>query len=180
MKARKTALLALAACLVVLAPAAAWAQDAEAYGGFAYVRFDPGPLEIRPIGFAFEGTTYIRENLGVTGEFMWARDSQDVAGVADAHVDLLLAMGGVRYRFPMDSAVTPSVRAVAGLGRTSVGACVFDFCEGISDNTFALALGGAADVAVNEDIAIRVQPDIVILEFEDTIYRFTAGAVFSF
>lgn len=172
---------AVVALIVTLTPAGiAQAQDGEVYGGFAYGRLSAGTLTIQPLGFIFEGTGYFTDNIGITGEFWWGRDSDDIAGVVGASVDTLTAMGGVRFRFPNDSIVTPSARVVAGIGRVSVEACVLTICEGVADEAFTMGFGGALDFAVGEAIGIRVQPDVVLYEFEDTLFRLSGGVVFSF
>lgn len=166
--------------MLALTPGAALAQDGEIYGGFAYGRISEGTITVQPIGFMVEGTGYFTENIGITGEFFWGRDSDDIAGVVGASVSTVTAMGGVRFRFPNDSIVTPAVRVVAGLGHTSVEACVLTACAGLSDDSFTMGFGGAIDIAVDEAIAIRVQPDFIVYEFDDTLFRLSGGVVFAF
>lgn len=166
--------------LLALTPGAANAQNGELYGGFAYGRISEGTITIQPIGFLVEGTGYFTDNIGITGEFAWGRDSDDIAGVVGASVDVITAMGGVRFRFPNDSIVTPAVRVVAGIGHTSVEACVLVVCAGVSDEAVTMGFGGAIDIAVGEAIGIRVQPDIVLYDFDDTLFRLSGGVVLGF
>jgi hypothetical protein len=179
---RVTTLTLAAVAAIVLAiftPGTANAQNGEVYGGFAYGRISAGTITIQPIGFLVEGTGYLTENIGITGEFFWGRDSDDIAGIVGASVDAVTAMGGVRFRFPNDSIVTPAVRVVAGIGHTNVEACVLVACADVSDQSFTMGFGGAIDIAAGEAIAIRVQPDFVVYEFDDTLFRLSGGVVFA-
>lgn len=181
MRARTLPLLAVAMiALTTLVPATANAQDGELYGGFAYARTSEGTITIQPIGLLVEGTGYLTDNIGITGEFFWGRDADDIAGVVGASVDAVTAMGGVRFRFPNDSIVTPSLRVVAGIGHTNAEACVLVVCADVSAESFTMGFGGAIDIAVGEAIGIRVQPDLVLYEFDDTLFRLSGGVVFAF
>lgn len=165
---------------VVLLPGAASAQGGELFGGFAYSRDSLGPITVQPVGFIAGGTAYLTERFGLTGELSWGRDADRSPGGAEAHIDMLVAMGGVRYRLPNDSRITPSLKAVAGVGRTSVEACVLAACDDAAANTFTIGLGGAVDVAISRSIALRVQPDLLLYDFEDAVLRFSAGLSFGF
>jgi hypothetical protein len=186
---------------IVAALAVLWAQPVRAQGTTgefaasvtgAATEFEPlNNIDYEPTGFLAEGTYFFNDRLGVTGEFGYATASGTVVGLdfvpffgfvlvaTDVEVDTLTVLGGARIRFPNRSFVTPSLRAVAGLARINVGVPVTG--ESASDSSFAAAIGGAIDFGITDSLAIRVQPDVLIVEhFDPVMFRFGFGLAYSF
>lgn len=130
-------------------------------GGFSYT----------PVGFGAEITAYLNPKIGITGEVAYGSD--DLVTVVDAST--FAAMGGVRFRFPTDASVVPSIKVVAGVGRSAASFLTIS----ASDTTFITSFGFALDFAVADRIAIRAAPDLMT-DYEDVLFRFSAGVVIAF
>ena len=85
-------------------------------------------------------------------------------------------MAGYRIRLVHNSMVSSSVRFLAG-GATSraegIGVDIFE-------NTVAMAFGGNVDFRLTDHVALRFQPDLLILDFDELAFRFSVGVSFSF
>jgi len=172
-------------------PATALAQDEPR--GEAAVSFTWGHANLddifvyEPVGAMVEATGYVNEWFGITGEVGWATRSGEifVEGFPVAVTfETIPFMGGVRFRFANDSSVTPSLRVVAGgtYGKSVINGepGLPGFVSTETSVVFSMAAGGAIDIDLGESAAIRVQPDVVTFEFEDTMFRLAAGVVFRF
>ena len=181
--------LFILALLVTLSlPAAALAQE-ERKGEFAanftwaHANFED-VFTYRPAGLMVEGTGFINEWFGITGEFGWGTGSGEISFLGlpvPVAIDTMSYMGGVRFRFANDSRVTPSVRVVAG--GLNAKATVGVDPEVNSQTGFSMAFGGAVDIGISDRVAVRIQPDFLTFWIEganDTMFRFAFGVVYGF
>ena len=193
---RHNAIRAIAVLAIMLAAAApAMAQEpqkGEFAGSFTWA--DSGMLEdvvYQPTGFLVEGTYFVNEWFGITSEFGYATGSGDAlfAGFigfipvivpGEISVSTLTATGGARFRFVNDSIVTPSARVVAGLGHLRETDTIAGVSESFTESVFAVTFGGAVDFQVNNNAAIRVQPDVILLDASETMFRLAFGVTYSF
>lgn len=167
-------------CLVVLAvtsPALAQGQTGEfagsVTGAWTDVELAIGSPEYQPSGFMVEGSWFFNENIGVTAEFGYATGSNLVL-----ELDTITAAGGVRFRFPTGSIVTPSLRATVGVARLDLDLLSF---PNDTANDLAVTVGGSIDFRVTDNLAIRVQPDVLVVEhFDPVMFRLGFGVMYAF
>ncbi len=169
--------------LVVLVSGAAMAQEhpkAEIFGGYSYVRINPGQRvsgENFPGGWHASIAGNFKNWLGVAGDF--SGHYKAIGGVnTNAHTFLF----GPRISYRNNEKVTPFAHVQFGAARASGG--------GTSENAFAMNFGGGVDVKVNDNIAFRVgQFDYLLTRFDGPIsgtnanqhnFRFSTGIVFRF
>jgi hypothetical protein len=162
--------------LMLLFVIPAMAQDypkAELFGGYSFLRVNPGGGYdgVNCNGWVAALTGNANDWFGVTGQF--AGHYGDIYGVS-GHI--YSYMFGPRFASHKNEKVTPFVHAMFGGARAS-GA-------GLSENGFAMDFGGGFDVRANDKVAIRVvQFDYIPTrfggEFQHNI-AFSAGVVFHF
>lgn len=175
--------VALVAALLAAVPARAQGNG-EIAGSFAWGHTSEGALVYEPAGFLFEGTGFLNEWLGITGEFGFGTGSGDVTflavPVADVTIRTTTFMAGPRFRFRNDSRVTPSVRVVAGGAHHAIDVEVLGI--GVEDATtvFTMGFGGAVDVGLSDRAALRVQPDVLVFDMDDTMFRLSVGVAYAF
>jgi hypothetical protein len=164
----------IVAALAVLWAQPVWAQGTtgEFAGSFTGAATDIVGIEYQPSGIMADGAYFFSEMVGVTAEASYATGSNLVADVNTATV-----AGGIRIRFPTDSFFKPSLRGVVGLGRISA-----DTILGAgSTNEIAVIVGASLDFGITDSLAIRVQPDVLIVEhFDPVMFRFGFGLAYSF
>ncbi len=149
------------------------AQDAakvEVFGGYQYLRVNPGQ---GLSGENFNGwngavTGYVNNWLGITG---------DISGSYNNGVHIYTFMGGPTLSPARSKSLVPFVHALFGDVHASGG--------GVSDNAFGMALGGGLDVlGVHGHIGVRLaQADYVMSRFASATqnnFRYSAGVVFRF
>ncbi len=149
------------------------AQDAakvEIFGGYQYLRVNPGQ---GLSGENFNGwngaiTGFVNSWLGVTG---------DISGSYKNGVHIYTFMGGPTLSPARSKSVVPFVHALFGEVRASGG--------GITDNSFGMALGGGLDVlGLHGHVGVRlVQADYLMSRFASTTQnnvRISAGVVLRF
>lgn len=149
----------------------------EAFLGFSYVRFDVEDfLSIDTYGIQGGVAWFFNERLGLDVEVGNVEGNLNVPVIAifptpDVDFSATTVLAGVRYRFGPQGRLLPSVRALAGLARGSVGVelevpdvTAIDTSE--TENALGVALGAALDLDVTERLAWRiVQPDLLITTF---------------
>ena len=164
-----------------LIPATAEAQEpsrGEVFGGFLWTTgLSSGVSSSNMFGAVVEGTGYVNDWFGMTGEVGWSR--REVVDFVDYRRSALTFAGGPRFRFVNSSIVTPSLRALVGGWRVGVS-----FMGHSSSNTeLVIFLGGAVDIRASERISVRVQPDLMVWPDEDGVetgFRLAAGVVVGF
>jgi|SRR3990167_167293 len=164
------------------------AQDtpaAEIFGGYSYLSFDGGSLgsseRIGLNGFGTSVTGNINRVIGIEGEIgsHWGSD----CGGSGLDCNQLSFMAGPRFAF-RGSSVTGFVHNLYGVSHASVGLSGVN----VTDNSFALAIGGGVDVKASNVVSIRVaQFDYVMTDLYSGLgadrqnnFRFQAGVVLTF
>jgi len=163
--------MAVAAVIVAsFVPARAVAQQpfpSEIFVGFQWIHRESLDL----VGGLGEFAYYTNDWFGVGGELCWATGNP----IEGELWSTLIFVAGPRFRIVNRSAVTPSVRAMAGAWQFRA--------RGTSKTYFATTLGGAVDIRANDRVAVRLQPDVVLIYSggdAEHFFRFAGGAVFSF
>lgn len=153
-----------------LVPAQASAQlpfPNEVFVGFQRIHRESLAL----IGGLGEFAYYTSDRFGIAGELCWATDDL----VEGERWSTLIFGAGPRFRFVNRSAVTPSVRALAGAWQFRA--------RNASETYIATTFGGAVDIRANDRMAVRLQPDVILIYSggdAEHFFRFAGGAVFSF
>ena len=169
--------------LVVLFSGAALAQEhpkAELFGGYSYLRLNPGQGlsgENVPGGWHASIAGNVNNWFGVAGDF--SGHYKEIGGVKTNTHSFLF---GPRISYRNNEKVTPFAHVQFGAARVS-GA-------GISENAFAMNFGGGVDVKISDKVAFRVgQFDYVLTRFDGPTsgttanqhnFRFSTGIVFRF
>lgn len=173
--------LCLFALVVIAAlPAAAQAPKAEVFGGYSYVRVNPGSGidGINLNGWNASVTGNLNDWFGITGDFGGVYGSPNISGTSvntNAHTFLF----GPTIKARSDK-LEPFAHALFGGARlkgSSLGVSA-------SDTSFAMALGGGVDWKANDAVSIRLaQFDYLLTRFGgDSQHnaRISAGIVFRF
>ena len=158
--------------LFTLATMPALAQEtpkAEVFGGYSYMRLNPGTSAgTSDTGANLNGwnasvTGNFNNWLGVAADFSGHYGSPSISGVqADTKTHLFLF--GPRVSFRKNARVTPFVHTLFGAARLRGSAALLTD----SQSAFAMALGGGVDVKLTEHAAVRlVQADYVLSRFEE-------------
>jgi opacity protein-like surface antigen len=167
---RKLILLLVGLLVLGITAVAQDAAKAEIFGGYQYLRVNPGQ------GFSSENfngwngavTGYVNNWLGITG---------DISGSYSSGINIYTFMGGPTISPAREKKVAPFVHALFGDVRASGG--------GISDNAFGMALGGGVDLlGLHGHIGVRLaQADYLMSRFGSATqnnFRYSAGVVFRF
>ena len=166
----------------------------EFFVGYSYHSADINTLTIDPHRTGQNGVTVaykrnLNRNVGLKldASAHFKRDSQQLgSGQFTSKRDQYYFLGGVEFKAPNDSRVTPFAQALVGASlfrgfttTTTPGGNVFTFDDATS---VAMALGGGLDVRANDRISIRIiQADYAPTFFgpgrQDNI-RLSFGVVF--
>jgi len=188
--------------LLFLASLLTAAQDTprfEVFGGYSYANASRTFAVDRPSLNGWNAALTVNANrwLGVVGDFSGYYGSPSISIATpvvclappcprpqvnfDTKVHTFLLGPQVSFR---TRRVTPFAHALFGLGRTSVHIdSPFSTVGTISNNAFAMALGGGVDVNINSRLAWRVQPDYLQTDFlhqTQKNFRISTGPVFKF
>ena len=177
--------LLVVAALVMLFSGAAMAQDhpkAELFGGYSFLRVNPGggiDGENFPAGWHASIAGNVNHWFGIAGDF--TGNYKTISGVS---TKIHTFMGGPRISYRNNERITPFAHVLIGGARVNAGA----FGVGASDGAFAVAFGGGVDAKLNDNFAIRVgQFDYVMTRFDIPLvsqtqhnFRFSTGIVFRF
>jgi opacity protein-like surface antigen len=152
-------------------------SKAEIFGGYQYTRINPGA---GVSGENFNGwnsafTANLNQWLGVTADISGAY--KDFSGVSAKQHNFLF---GPTVSYNYSGKVKPFAHVLFGVSHADAGFSG----TGASDNAFAMAFGGGADVAVHKNIAVRVaQFDYLLTRFggdSQNNVRLSTGLVFRF
>jgi hypothetical protein len=171
-------LLGLAVVIVALSiPALCQGYSkAEVFGGYQYTRINPGS--------GISGENFNGWNGAVTGNLNhWLGVTGDVSGAYKSISGVSLKqhtfMFGPTIASRSSDKFTPFAHALFGVAHSSAGVSG----SSVSDNSFAMALGGGIDVG-SKKIALRIgQFDYLMTRFGGTSqnnFRYSAGVVFRF
>ena len=145
----------------------AFAQSVEIFGGAQYEHLQSS---YNAVGWNASLTGNFRHVLGITGDFSGVYNSRRVNSSAYTYT-----IGPVlTARLPI---VQPFVHALFG-GITTKA-------EGVSDNAFAMFVGGGLDIGLRKGIGLRlIQADWLLTKFRDQTQerqgRVSAGIVIKF
>lgn len=171
--------------LVTLTAAAQDDSKAQAFLGYSYLRANPATsgapsfnLNGGSASFAVTPGAF-----GIVGDF----GSYHVGTVNGVTVDtnLFTYMAGPRYSFRHNEHFTPFVQAL--FGGAHIANTVFG--SSLSNNAFAMAIGGGLDLNATRHLGIRLgQVDYLMTRFEESVgnrqtqnnVRVSAGIVFRF
>lgn len=171
--------------LVCLTAAAQDDSKAQAFAGYSYIRANPATSGAPSFNFngGAASFAYTPRALGIVGEF----GGYHVGSIDGVSVDsnLYTYLFGPRYSFRHNEHFTPFVQALFG-GAHVASASAFG---GVSNNAFAMAIGGGLDVNATRHFALRLgQVDYLLTRFEESPgnrmtqnnVRVSAGIVFRF
>jgi opacity protein-like surface antigen len=133
--------------LIVVAAAPVRAQEypkAEAFGGYQYIRLNPGGTNCQGVGGSATGN--VNNWLGVAGDLGYCKVTGLPSGTSAHAVNYLF---GPRVTYRASGSLTPFAHVLFG-GQHFGGS------GGSSANSFAMALGGGADYKLTEHVALRV------------------------
>jgi opacity protein-like surface antigen len=168
------------ACAALAIPAAAQnTPQAEIFGGYSYLRLNPGQGisgENIPAGWHASVAGNVNDWFGIVGEI--SGHYKDIGGVsANAHAFTF----GPRFSSRSNEKFTPFAHATFGGTRIGAG-----LGGGASDTAFTWTLGGGVDVKASDRVAVRItQFDYVATRFDVTgtgatwqhNFRWSAGVV---
>jgi opacity protein-like surface antigen len=159
---------------------------AEIFGGYSYFRADTtltGMPSQNSNGWEASVTGNLNRFLGVTADFNGDYTSASVAGAnVTGHIHNFLFGPTVSYR---TRRVTPFVHALFGDSHLTGSTVLAGTTTASSSNdAFAMALGGGADVKLSRLLAVRLaQIDYLRTQFSSTSQnnmRYSAGLVLRF
>lgn len=165
-------LSALAVAIAGLpATASAQTQSGEIAGGYAYLH--DSELNF-PTGWVFAATGNLTPIIGIVGEVGGNYGTLDVLNLRTHSF-----LGGVRFRAPNASGVTPFAQLLGGT--TLLGASA----EAASDSRFVYSVqpGGGVDIALTPNARVRLQGDYRYNRREGVgfnQFRFATGVVYGF
>ena len=165
--------LSALAIAIAAAPATASAQtqSGEIAGSYAYLHDSDLNL---PTGWVFAANGNLTPRIGIVGEVGANYGRLDVLNVRTHSF-----LGGVRFRAPNGSAVTPFAQLLGGTSLLGVST------EAGSDSRFVYSVqpGGGVDIAVTPNARIRLQGDYRYNRrdgFGFNQFRFATGVVYAF
>jgi opacity protein-like surface antigen len=174
----------LIVALVLLVSGGALAQDApkaEVFAGYSYLRVNPGSgingINLNGWNASLAGN--FNNWFGVVGDFSGHYGTPAISGIS-VNTKVHTYLFGPRISYRKNDRVTPFAHAL--FGGTHVRGSSFGV--GISENGFAMALGGGVDARINDHFAFRVvQADYLMTRITGSNqhnFRFSTGLVFRF
>jgi hypothetical protein len=183
--------------LVLAVSLSAAAQDepkAVVFGGYSYLRFNPGN---GAQGVNFNGGVgslayNLTNHIGVVGEFAGYHNG-NVQG-SGVSVNALTYLFGPKISMTSGK-ITPFAQVLFGGARGSASATVDSVSVSVSENAFAVAAGGGLDYNATRHIGVRLgQIEYLMTRFNNTTvngignggtgtqnnFRYSAGVVFRF
>ncbi len=149
------------------------AQDypkAEVFGGYQYVRLNPGGTNCQ--GFGGSAAANLNDWFGVVGDFGYCKVTGLPSGTSAHAINYLF---GPRVTYRSRGPLTPFAHALFGGQHFAV-------TGGGTANAFAMALGAGADYKMTEHVALRlIQVDYLYTHFGGTRQnnaRIEAGIIY--
>src|SRR5262245_461208 len=185
--------LLLVLCLPLAASAQEEAPKVEMFGGYSYLRINPGEGAdgVSSHGFNTSLAGNITRNIGLVGEFSRFTKSislsdvisDPIFGTAEARARVSTFMFGPRFTLRGGNA-EPFVHALFGGAHGRFRASAAGVSEEASGVAFAYALGGGLDIKLHDNFAIRVaQLDYIQARIAGeglNNLRYSAGVVIRF
>jgi hypothetical protein len=176
-----------------------YANRYEVYGGFSFMNFQAGqnlPTRMNLGGGELQGTYWLpgtslwRTHLGLSADYRFEAGTTPVfpspgsVNPARELVTLNIGMAGVQWRGPKNHFASLNYHALAGVGSGDFRG-PSDFNVGLYTNrTKPMGVVGASiDYNRSKNIAIRIQPDLVLEHFGTETREFfslSAGVVYRF
>ncbi len=177
--------------MFLLVATCAMAQDtpqAEIFGGYSYVRFNPGTgfSGVNEHGGSGSVAYNVNSNFGIVGDFgfykvgditgTFGSGTTAFTGTVPVNGKVVSYLFGPRLSYRAYDKVTPFAQVLFGgarRGDITTSAVVAGFPAGSkvvgSQNAFAVAFGGGLDAKVHPNIAIRLaQVEFLLTRFQDT------------
>ncbi len=123
------------------------AQDypkAEVFGGYQYVRLNPGGTNCQGVGGSAAGN--LNDWLGIVGDFGYCKVTGLPSGTSAHAINYLF---GPRVTYRSYGSFTPFAQVL-------LGGQHFGVTGGGTANSFAMSLGGGADYKMTEHFALRL------------------------
>ena len=174
------------AALLVLVTGAAMAQDhpkAEIFGGYSYLRVNPGQGikgDNIPGGWQASIAGNVNNWFGIAGDFSGHYGNPDFGTGVSVKTRVHTYTFGPRISYRNNDRVTPFAHVTFGGAHLSGPSIP-------SKNGFAMTLGGGVDAKVNDHFAIRIgQFDYILTRFDGPVsgktasqhnFRYSAGIV---
>jgi opacity protein-like surface antigen len=134
--------------LILVAAAPVRAQDypkAEVFGGYQYIRINPGGTNCQGVGGSATGN--VNHWLGVVGDFGYCKVTGLPSGISAHAFNYLF---GPRVTYRDYGSLTPFAHVLFGGQHFGVSG------GGGTANSFAMAMGGGADYKLTEHVALRL------------------------
>ncbi|HKQ73807.1 MAG TPA: outer membrane beta-barrel protein [Blastocatellia bacterium] len=157
--------LLLVLCLPLAASAQEEAPKVEMFGGYSFLRVNPGQGAdgVSAHGFNTSLAGNITKNIGIVGEFSRFTKSANISDVIndpifgsfEAHARVSTFMFGPRFTLRGGNA-EPFVHALFGGAHGNFKASAGGLSEEVSGVAFAYALGGGLDIKAHDNFAIRI------------------------
>jgi len=132
---------------MLFATSSVLAQDypkAEIFGGYQYLRLNPGGTNCQ--GFGASATGNVNHWLGVVGDFGYCKVTGLPSGTSAHEVNYLF---GPRVTYRSYGSLTPFAHVLFGGEH-------FGVSGGGTANSFAMSLGGGADYKLTEHVSLRL------------------------
>lgn len=172
----------------------------EVYGGLSFMNFQAGqdlPKRMNLGGGEAMGTWWLFDRLGVAADYRFEAGTTPVLPVNGFNRVLVtqnIGMAGVQYRGPKGRYAAVDYHALAGISHGVFDEAIRDYPGGTPYTTADLglysnrtkpmfALGGSIDFNYSRNVAIRVQPDLILEHFGTELREFVSvsgGVVYRF
>jgi hypothetical protein len=176
---RKVGLVVL---LVGVLSVCSFAQKAQVFAGYQYLRTDISGVatdttHVNLNGWDTNVTGLITPHFGVTADFSGAYGKPTIDSESDVKSRV--------HTFLFGPTVRTEVGKAAVAGHVLFGAARLSLPDSnYSDNAFSMAVGGAVDYNVKKNFAVRVgQFDYILTKFQNdnqNHFRYATGVVFTF
>lgn len=157
--------------LMTLPVLAQESYKAEIFGGYQYSRISGANFN----GWTGAVTGNLNDWFGITADVSGAYKSESGASLHQYNF-----LFGPTVSYNQNEKVKPFAHALFGVSHAGAGF----FGLGLTDNSFAMALGGGVDVGIHKNIAVRmVQADYFLTHFggaSQNNARISTGLVFRF
>ena len=171
----------------------------EVYGGINFMNGQAGqnlPKRMNFGGAETMATYWVTRKLGVAGDYRWDGGSTPVLSPYYNRVLVIenIGMGGVQYRGPKGRYAAVDYHALAGVAHGTFDHAMNNYPGGspvtaaqvglyTNRTSLMMAFGGSVDFNYTKNIAIRLQPDLIMEHFGTELREFVAvsgGVVYRF
>ena len=176
---------------LALAPTATYDNRYEVYGGINFENFQAGqnlPKRMNFAGAEAEGTYWLRDRLGATADYRFEGGTTPV--LPNNYFNRVAVfqnnfLAGVTYRGPKGRYAAIDYHALAGVSQgifdqafanKQGGSPITPTQAGLYTNRtkFMSALGGSVDFNYTKNLAVRLQPDLILEHYGTELREFFA------